>query len=82
MDDCLGRVARLEPAHDPLGLDIEDDCDFTDPDGHWASVCEIEADGALLVRPDQHVAWRTVAAPETPAAALESALQATLSAPS
>jgi len=32
--------------------------DFTDPGGHWAALAEIGRDGALLVRPDQHVAWR------------------------
>jgi 2,4-dichlorophenol 6-monooxygenase len=37
--------------------------DFTDPDGHWRRVCEIGSDGALLVRPDQHVAWRATQAP-------------------
>jgi 2,4-dichlorophenol 6-monooxygenase len=49
--------------------------DFEDPDGHWASVCEIEADGALLVRPDQHVAWRARSAPVDPVAALAAAIR-------
>ena len=52
--------------------------DFTDPEGHWASVCEISAGGALLVRPDQHVAWRARSAPADPAAALASALRTVL----
>ena len=52
--------------------------DFTDPDGHWASVCELEASGALLVRPDQHVAWRVRSAPVDPGAALGSALRTVL----
>ena len=52
--------------------------DFTDPDGHWASVCEIAADGALLVRPDQHVAWRTRSAPADPPAALTAAVRTVL----
>jgi 2,4-dichlorophenol 6-monooxygenase len=29
-----------------------------DPDGAWSKLLEIEPDGAILVRPDQHVAWR------------------------
>jgi 2,4-dichlorophenol 6-monooxygenase len=37
---------------------VADGRDFSDPDGHWARVCEISPAGALLVRPDQHVAWR------------------------
>ena len=49
--------------------------DFTDPEGHWASVCEISGAGALLVRPDQHVAWRARSAPADPAAALASAVR-------
>jgi 2,4-dichlorophenol 6-monooxygenase len=53
--------------------------DFTDPEGHWASVCEITAGGALLVRPDQHVAWRARSAPAEPAAALASAVRRVLS---
>jgi len=36
--------------------------DFTDPDGRWAALGAIGDDGALLVRPDQHVAWRASAA--------------------
>jgi len=50
--------------------------DFTDREGHWASVCEISAGGVLLVRPDQHVAWRQRSAPADPAGALASAVRA------
>ena len=32
--------------------------DFTDPDGRWQALGGLGDDGALLVRPDQHVAWR------------------------
>ncbi len=52
--------------------------EFGDPEGHWASVSEIGKTGALLVRPDQHVAWRARAAPADPRAALASALAAIL----
>jgi 2,4-dichlorophenol 6-monooxygenase len=52
--------------------------DFTDPARGWASVCEIDATGALLVRPDQHVAWRARAAPPDPAGALASAIRTVL----
>jgi 2,4-dichlorophenol 6-monooxygenase len=36
--------------------------DFLDADGRWAALSSIGDDGALLVRPDQHVAWRARAA--------------------
>jgi 2,4-dichlorophenol 6-monooxygenase len=32
--------------------------DFGDPDGRWQALGGVGDDGALLVRPDQHVAWR------------------------
>ena len=32
--------------------------DVPDPGGAWSAELGIEPDGALLVRPDQHVAWR------------------------
>ena len=52
--------------------------DFMDPEGHWGAVCEITTSGALLVRPDQHVAWRAKSAPDDPAAALAAAVRSTL----
>jgi 2,4-dichlorophenol 6-monooxygenase len=49
--------------------------DFADPEGAWLRTCELGDQGALLVRPDQHVAWR--AADASPGvASLRSALQA------
>lgn len=44
--------------------------ELADPDGRWEAVRGIGSEGAVLVRPDKHVAWR--AAPD--AAARESAL--------
>jgi 2,4-dichlorophenol 6-monooxygenase len=49
--------------------------DFADIDGGWARAAEIGADGALLVRPDQHVAWRTMGALDDPAGALDAVLR-------
>ncbi|GGT15231.1 MULTISPECIES: FAD-dependent monooxygenase [Streptomyces] len=37
-----------------------DTADYRDADGTWAAVRGIDDDGALLVRPDQHIAWRSV----------------------
>jgi hypothetical protein len=48
--------------------------DFADVDGHWARVCEIGPRSALLVRPDQHVAWRAPDAAADPDRRLRDAL--------
>ena len=44
--------------------------DFRDPDDCWRRACGLERDGAILVRPDQHVAWRAATGPADPRAAL------------
>jgi 2,4-dichlorophenol 6-monooxygenase len=41
----------------------------------WLACAGIRADGALLVRPDQHVAWRSVGAGARPGAQLVTALR-------
>lgn len=40
--------------------------DLFDPRSMWASRREISRDGAILVRPDRFVAWRSVSGSETP----------------
>lgn len=52
-------------AHVALGRDV---------DASWAAALAIDAGGALLVRPDQHVAWRSAGTAADPAATLRSAL--------
>jgi 2,4-dichlorophenol 6-monooxygenase len=52
--------------------------DFEDPDGSWARMLGLEGDGALLVRPDQHVAWRAARAPADVPGTLRAALGAIL----
>ncbi|MER6950130.1 FAD-dependent monooxygenase [Nonomuraea sp. NPDC000554] len=47
---------------------------LTDPEGRWPGIAGLGADGALLVRPDQFVAWREPALPDHPADALAQAL--------
>jgi 2,4-dichlorophenol 6-monooxygenase len=44
----------------------------------WARVREIEEDGALLVRPDKHIGWRSMRLPADPYLALREALTAVL----
>jgi 2,4-dichlorophenol 6-monooxygenase len=50
------------------------EADLVAEDGDWARLSEIEATGAILVRPDGHVAWRCRQAPVDPTATLESVL--------
>lgn len=45
----------------------------------WSRLREVEESGALLVRPDKHVAWRAHVLPDDPAAALREALVQVLS---
>ncbi|MFJ9853906.1 FAD-dependent monooxygenase [Streptomyces sp. NPDC101150] len=39
----------------------------TDPEGRWPEIAGLTEDGALLVRPDQFVAWRTATRSDHPA---------------
>lgn len=45
-----------------------------DHNHNWRMVREIEETGAVLVRPDQHVAWRVASIPQDPSAQLADAL--------
>lgn len=51
---------------------------YVDADGAWKSLREISEQGALLVRPDHHVAWRSQGAVGDARQALESALKSLL----
>jgi 2,4-dichlorophenol 6-monooxygenase len=53
-------------------------CEYDDVYGTWAQLREVGDDGALLVRPDGHVAWRARASVTDPAAELGSALRIVL----
>ena len=52
--------------------------DLGDEDGTWAQLYEITPNGAVLVRPDGHVAWRSAAAVTQPQAELVHVLQLVL----
>jgi 2,4-dichlorophenol 6-monooxygenase len=41
----------------------------------WAKLREVDESGALLVRPDKHIAWRSMSLPDDPAGALHAALR-------
>ncbi|KAF5020982.1 hypothetical protein F66182_6994 [Fusarium sp. NRRL 66182] len=49
-------------------------CTYDDVYGEWKSRQEISDQGALLVRPDRHIAWRSANRPDDPTAALKSAI--------
>src|ERR1700694_190406 len=51
---------------------------YSDPDGVWALVGQIGERGAVLVRPDNHVGWRSVDAVDQPEHTLTQAIEAIL----
>jgi len=53
--------------------------DIADENGHWMKLLGIDDDGAILVRPDQHVAWRSKRVVTDTSAALSRALATILS---
>ena len=44
----------------------------------WARIREVAEDGALLVRPDKYIGWRSMTLPADPEQALRQALTALL----
>lgn len=53
------RVVAIEEAGDAAAVDCPAaECSVSDPTGGWAAKRQVESCGALLVRPDGHVAWR------------------------
>ena len=54
------------------------DADLRDPEGQWAPAYGVEADGAVLVRPDGHVAWRQRSGVRDPEGELVRALRGML----
>jgi hypothetical protein len=53
--------------------------DLSDHAGAWAQLYGVHPDGAVLVRPDGHVAWRAQHAPGDPDATLGTVLDRVLS---
>ncbi|HEY0184669.1 MAG TPA: FAD-dependent monooxygenase [Rhodopila sp.] len=47
-------------------------CELADPDATWQQVYGVDHDGAVLVRPDGQVAWRSRSCPDDAAATLAS----------
>ena len=73
-----GWCAAAEEAAEKFGVPltvarIGAGCDYRDPGGAWAKVRGISDAGAVLVRPDNHVAWRCQDAAELPGEILTAA---------
>ena len=52
--------------------------EIQNPDANWLDIYGIDDDGAVLVRPDAHVGWRSRSMAAQPAATLSAALNAIL----
>jgi 2,4-dichlorophenol 6-monooxygenase len=66
-DAASGAAAR---AACPLTVVEVGGATLPDPRGEWAAACSTSLTGAVLVRPDRHVAWRAAVAPPDRAAVL------------
>jgi 2,4-dichlorophenol 6-monooxygenase len=70
-------VAAYKLVDGPVPLDVVlVGTHVVDVDGRWDAVSCLGPDGALLIRPDQHVAWRAATLDDDPVEALSSALAA------
>src|SRR4051812_36707926 len=70
----LGSPDRPELIAHAIGAGGE----LADPEGRWREVYGVEPDGAILVRPDGYVGWRSRAGADDPARTLENALDGIL----
>src|SRR5215813_1431280 len=64
-----------------LGAHTIGDGDIENADGQWHAVYGVDEDGAVLVRPDGYVGWRSPSLTRDPAATLRGALIAILARP-
>jgi 2,4-dichlorophenol 6-monooxygenase len=76
-------IAAAQKVGEELGVPLETVVigpgrQVTDLYYDWARVREVEEDGALLVRPDKHIGWRSVRLPADPERALQDAMAAIL----
>ncbi|HVU69007.1 MAG TPA: FAD-dependent monooxygenase [Ktedonobacteraceae bacterium] len=60
---------------------IGDGCEFADPAHHFLHAYGLSEWGAVLVRPDGFISWRSVGSQERPAEVLEQALRLSLAQP-
>jgi 2-polyprenyl-6-methoxyphenol hydroxylase-like FAD-dependent oxidoreductase len=74
--DAWRRAAQaIGPSWPPLfAFTVGKDGDLGDPDGTWHEAYGVDTDGAVLVRPDGHVAWRGRSRGSNPLEILRAAL--------
>jgi len=74
-DAWLRAAQAIEQSWPPLVAHmIGEGSELIDPDRNWHVANGVDADGAVLVRPDGHVAWRSRSAASNPTEALRAAL--------
>ena len=61
-----------------LAYTVGGDSELTDVDGTWQQVYAVDDEGAVLVRPDGHVAWRSRGRSDDPARTLQAAIDSVL----
>jgi putative polyketide hydroxylase len=78
--DAWRRAAQaIGPSWPPLmACTVGTDGDLGDPDGKWDEAYGVDSDGAVLVRPDGHVAWRSRSSVADPAETLRAVLDQVL----
>jgi 2-polyprenyl-6-methoxyphenol hydroxylase-like FAD-dependent oxidoreductase len=67
--EAASNVGAVPIRHVRVGIDVQL------PNDDWRATCAVGATGALLVRPDQHVAWRAASVPEASGQRLAEAIK-------
>lgn len=76
---CQAATEVAHARHLPLhAFTVGAQGDLIDPGGSWATTYGVEQDGAVLVRPDGHVAWRTRSCVTSPAETIQGVLTGVL----
>jgi len=76
---CQAAAEVAQTRHVPLqSFTVGPEGDLVDPDESWATTYGVENEGAVLVRPDGHVAWRCRSSVAHPEQALQGVLASVL----
>lgn len=54
----------------PISVAVIGEGGFSDSTGRWSEIVDLGTNGALLMRPDQHISWVAMTLPSDPAAVL------------